>query len=497
MLNEIWLCHCPEIDINHNHTPLFLLKENQYKYFEKRRKILLEDNYYLRRNSSIKVNKTLKELELCDYMMYYQQNESKPYYYFIADKQYINEHTTLLVLVLDVIQTYMFDYQLANCYVERQHCSKDDITPFYNEEQLFTGEYVISDKATMYEYEGKGGYIITSSDRLGSGSAGGSGGSGGSGGPNIHIGTYPYNESLSAGRNERFMRIWNGVKEGQAHGLFPSVTYAQYVLECGWEGSTLSETYNNAFGIKADASWAGKKVALTTWEDYGNGPVEVVDYFRVYDDINQSVRDRTQFLLENSNYANAGVFTAATYQEQCQALKNAGYATDPAYPQKLIEIIESNNFAIYDNVEGITVDEYEDIRNRIVENARSCIGMPYIYGGESFSEGGFDCSGLCDYAYRTAGYGDLVPGRWVTNTMYANCEIIQKEELLPGDVIFMSYENDHLVSFGDNPSHVCLVSEPYPNTGFIKVVEAKTPGTNVLEHSRAENQLFKYGRLLK
>ena len=76
--------------------------------------------------------------------------------------------------------------------------------------------------------------------------------------------------------------------------------------------------------------------------------MEIVDYFRVYTNINDSVRDRAKFLRENSNYASAGVFTATTAEEQCYALKRAGYATDPAYPDKLIGLINSNNFKIYD-----------------------------------------------------------------------------------------------------------------------------------------------------
>ena len=55
------------------------------------------------------------------------------------------------------------------------------------------------------------------------------------------------------------------------------------------------------------------------------------------------------FSLKNSNYVNAGVFTAKTYTEQCQALKNAGYATDPAYVSKLVSIIESYNLYVYNN----------------------------------------------------------------------------------------------------------------------------------------------------
>ena len=123
-------------------------------------------------------------------------------------------------------------------------------------------------------------------------------------------------------------------------------------MESGWDGSTLSETYNNAFGIKADSSWTGRVVTLPT-KEYINGEYVTVNAnWRVYDDINQSVRDRTQFLLENSRYTEGGVFRASNYAEQCRALQNSGYATDPNYANLLISIIESNNFTMYDKASG-------------------------------------------------------------------------------------------------------------------------------------------------
>lgn len=42
--------------------------------------------------------------------------------------------------------------------------------------------------------------------------------------------------------------------------------------------------------------------------------------------------------------------------------------------------------------------------NKIIECAQKYIGIPYVWGGESMSEGGFDCSGLVYKALKDAGY---------------------------------------------------------------------------------------------
>ena len=140
--------------------------------------------------------------------------------------------------------------------------------------------------------------------------------------------------------------VYAGANAGyHQYNLFASVTIAQGGLETGWN---ITPVGNNLFGIKADSSWTGKTVTVETWEDYGNGPVQVMATFRAYDSIHDSIIDRCKFLQENSNYVNAGVFSATSPEEQCQALKNAGYATDPDYVSKLVGIINNYNLKVYD-----------------------------------------------------------------------------------------------------------------------------------------------------
>jgi len=122
--------------------------------------------------------------------------------------------------------------------------------------------------------------------------------------------------------------------------LFPSVTAAQAALETGYGKSKIA---NNMFGIKAIGAhspyWKGAAQAAKTTEVL-NGTAGTYNLeFRAYDSVTDSIKDHSYFLLQNPRYSKAGVFTAKTPEDQARALQAAGYATDPGYADKLIQII--------------------------------------------------------------------------------------------------------------------------------------------------------------
>lgn len=122
-----------------------------------------------------------------------------------------------------------------------------------------------------------------------------------------------------------------------------SLTGAQAALESGWGTSSLARApHNNQFGIKASADWTGRVVKMPT-KEYLNGSWTTVNAdFRAYDDINDSVADHAKFFTSTewrkSNYK--AVIGETDYKKACYAVKAAGYATDPDYASKLINIIE-------------------------------------------------------------------------------------------------------------------------------------------------------------
>ena len=133
----------------------------------------------------------------------------------------------------------------------------------------------------------------------------------------------------------------------QKSGILASLTIAQAILESGWGTSELATKANALFGIKADARWSGRAYSKDTKECYdGVTYATITALFRAYDSWAESVADHSAFLLANKRYA--AVVDERDYKAACKAIKAAGYATDPGYPQKLIGLIEKYGLTVYD-----------------------------------------------------------------------------------------------------------------------------------------------------
>lgn len=135
-----------------------------------------------------------------------------------------------------------------------------------------------------------------------------------------------------------------GAQECQrATGIPASVTIAQAALESSWGERVRG---NNLFGIKADKAWKGKTVDVPTHEVIKGQRMFVVDKFRAYDSWADCIMDRARFLKANPRYSKC--FLETTGEGWARAMAAAGYATDPAYAEKLIAVMRGRKMAQYD-----------------------------------------------------------------------------------------------------------------------------------------------------
>lgn len=119
-----------------------------------------------------------------------------------------------------------------------------------------------------------------------------------------------------------------------------SITLAQGLFESAAGRSDLVRQGNNHFGIKCHTSWMGPK---QYHDDDARG-----ECFRVYSDAKESYEDHSQFLARQSRYASLFNLSTSDYKGWARGLKQCGYATNPQYANKLIQIIELYKLHEYD-----------------------------------------------------------------------------------------------------------------------------------------------------
>lgn len=140
-----------------------------------------------------------------------------------------------------------------------------------------------------------------------------------------------------------YIAQYNGVAMGnmKTYGIPASIILAQGILESGAGQSNLATNANNHFGIKCHNDWTGDKVYKD--DDSAN------ECFRKYNQASESYKDHAMVLTGKKRYANLFNLPKGDYKAWAKGLKEAGYATDPKYPEKLISYIETYNLHQYDS----------------------------------------------------------------------------------------------------------------------------------------------------
>ncbi|WP_318310298.1 glucosaminidase domain-containing protein [Flagellimonas crocea] len=128
--------------------------------------------------------------------------------------------------------------------------------------------------------------------------------------------------------------------EMRAFGIPASITLAQGILESGSGRGELTLKTNNHFGIKCHTGWQGE---FDFHDDDAKG-----ECFRKYNHPMYSFRDHSIFLSTRSRYAFLFNYRRDDYKKWAHGLRQAGYATDRKYPEKLIAIIERYKLHEYD-----------------------------------------------------------------------------------------------------------------------------------------------------
>ena len=134
------------------------------------------------------------------------------------------------------------------------------------------------------------------------------------------------------------------IKQQTQYKIPASITLAQGLLESGAGQSDLARRSNNHFGIKCH-EWKGARVYH---DDDLRG-----ECFRKYNTVEQSYIDHSKFLAERSRYASLFKLRVTDYKGWAKGLQKCGYATDRAYANKLIKVIEDYELYRYDRMKVV------------------------------------------------------------------------------------------------------------------------------------------------
>ena len=140
--------------------------------------------------------------------------------------------------------------------------------------------------------------------------------------------------------------VWEHAREAAAAlGTAPEALVAQAALETGWGRHILQRpdgaSSHNLFGIKADSRWLGERVSAATLEFRAGVVEQERASFRAYDSLAESFADYVRLLKSNPRYRPA-LASDGDPEAFAGALQRSGYATDPAYADKIRGILRGD-----------------------------------------------------------------------------------------------------------------------------------------------------------
>ena len=127
-------------------------------------------------------------------------------------------------------------------------------------------------------------------------------------------------------------------------GIPAAFMISQAALETGWGRKEIrysdGSTAYNLFGVKAGANWKGAVAEVATTEYIAGKPQKVMARFRAYSSYAESFADYGRLMAESPRYGRVAA-SSGDASGFARSLQRAGYATDPAYADKLTRVINT------------------------------------------------------------------------------------------------------------------------------------------------------------
>ena len=190
-------------------------------------------------------------------------------------------------------------------------------------------------------------------------------------------------------------------------------TIAQIIVESGQGDhmSRLATRDHNLFGMKwapslAAAPEVAGKANWVTGEEVDGAHVTITDSFTVFRSDADCIKFRSRVFLASATYSGNALIREAVSErssdKMAEGLKDAGWATDSAYVEKLKAVMDQYGLRAFDAMAPGDLANPSVGGASVVAAAFSQLGVPYVWGGTTPGVG-LDCSGLTQWCYRQAG----------------------------------------------------------------------------------------------
>lgn len=149
------------IELDNKNQLTFKTKKEQETYFLSLPHLEISEISYQRKDSMIYFPAHIDSILQYNYVMYLNENYTDKWFFaFITRMEYENDYNTRVYITTDVFQTWQFDLNFKESFIEREMINVADDVPGANllPENLETGEFKVGGTADFDDFEPR--YII-------------------------------------------------------------------------------------------------------------------------------------------------------------------------------------------------------------------------------------------------------------------------------------------------------------------------------------------------
>ena len=139
---QLYLCKT-KLENDYKNQLTFSNATEQLNYFNSTVQHTFDNYTYIKKDNVVQVGKNIDELIDCNYLFYKNVGFTNKWYFcFITNMEYVNENCTRITFETDCYQTWLFQIEYKQSFVEREHVNDDTVGLHTVPENLETGDYI-------------------------------------------------------------------------------------------------------------------------------------------------------------------------------------------------------------------------------------------------------------------------------------------------------------------------------------------------------------------